>query len=168
MSAPFLLEPPPDFVDPRLRPDFRPEHWPLCDGVPASPPDTAGLHERRCIEFLASFYQLNLLNGRLLQARNNGVSEAAIRRLLDEIAAATDGLEKVEDRYAPIGFFGEPVMDGVFYRDITFVRPELPRIYPQPASYSSHIAIPGLEEIPESELRGPAKIIRFGYGEVDF
>jgi hypothetical protein len=159
------LEPPPDFIDPRSRRGFQASAWPLCNGAPAPLQGTSDLYERRCLEFLAYYYKLNLLNERLLLARKRKSPAPKVRGIIAQIAMVTTALEKLEDRYAPIGFFGEPKMDGVFYRDITFVRPELPRIYP--ARQSSHIAIPGLEEIPQSELRGPVKIIRFGHGKVD-
>jgi hypothetical protein len=164
-QPPSKLEPSGDFVDPRGQRGFQLAAWPLCNGTHAPPTGASDLYERRCLEFLARYYQLNLLNQRLLAARQKKGSQAKTRSILSQIARVTDALEKLEDRYAPIGFFGEPVMDGVFYRDITFVRPELPRIFP--SMQSSHIAIPGLEEIPQSELRGPAKIFRFGHGKVD-
>jgi hypothetical protein len=159
------FEPPPDFVDPRCRRGFQASAWPLCNGAPAPLQGTSDLFERRCLEFLAHYYELNLLNRRLLAARKAKVPATKIRSILSRIAKATTDLDTLEDRYAPIGFFGEPIMDGIFYRDITFVRPALPRIFPE--LQSSHIAIPGLEDIPASELRGPAKIIRFGHGKVD-
>ena len=161
------FEPPPDFVDPRGQPDFAPEHWPLCNGRPAPAADKCDLHERRCLEFLAFFYRLNVLNNQLLAARTAAAPEGVIKSLLDQIGAVTQELEATEDRYAPIGFFGEPIMDGIKYRDITFVRPELPRIYSQASALSSCIAIPGLDEIPASELQGPARILRFGHGKMD-
>jgi hypothetical protein len=164
------FEPPVDFVDPRVCPDFDPRHWPLCDGRPAAPPGTTELHERRCIEFLAAFYRINVLSDRLLAAQLAGATDSALKSIRDEIAAATVALETMEDRYAPIGFFGEPVMDEqkkMRYNDIVFVRPEIPRVYPKASALSSHFAIPGLDEIPESELRGPVKIVRFGHGKVD-
>jgi hypothetical protein len=161
------LEPPADFADPRLQGAFQPQHWPLCNGEPPPSPNPPTLHERRCLEFLSAFYHLNVLNARLLDGRTQGGPDEGARTLLGEIAAATAELERLEDRYAPIGFFGEPVMEGVFYRDITFVRPELPRILPGTGSHSSHIAVPGIEEIPESELQGPVKIIRFAHGKMD-
>jgi hypothetical protein len=165
MPAQASLEPPPGFKDPRLGRGFDATAWPLCNGQLAPLPGSPDLYERRCLEFLVGYYQLNRLHQRLLEARVKSASKKKIRSLLAGIDKATAALEKLEDRYAPIGFFGEPVMDGVFYRDIVFVRPELPRIYP--SMQSSHIAIPGLEEIPQSELRGPVKVIRLGRGKMD-
>jgi hypothetical protein len=161
------LEPPADFADPRLDKDFDATAWPLCNGIAAPAPGAADLYERRCLEFLATYYRLNRLNQRLLAARNKRAGKERIRSILSAINKSVRALEKMEDRYAPIGFYGEPVMAGVFYRDIAFARPDSPRIYPSPASYSSQIAIPGLEDIPASELRGTARIIRFGHGKVD-
>jgi hypothetical protein len=161
----YNVEPSTTFVDPRSRRGFRQAAWPLCNGGEPPSQSTFDPYERRCLEFLAHYYELNVLNQRLLDARKKKASTAKTRAILKEIANVTASLEKLEDRYAPIGFFGEPVMDGVFYRDITFVRPQNPRIFPH--FQSSQIAIPGLEEIPASELRGPVKVIRFGYGKMD-
>jgi hypothetical protein len=165
MRASTLLEPPPGFADPRLHRGFDTAAWPLCHGNSAPLLGATDLYERRCLEFLAAYYRLNRLNRSLLVARQKSAPEKKIRSVLAKINGATVALEKLEDRYAPIGFFGEPVMDGIFYRDIIFVRPELPRVYPP--LQSSHIAIPGLGQIPASELREPLKIIRFGRGKVD-
>ena len=167
MRATLTIEPPADFSDPREEADFRCEHWPLCNGEPAALPNTSGLHERRCLEFLAAFYRLNVLNSRLLASRAAGSAEEVNRLILSDINFATKELEKLEDRYAPIGFYGEPSMEGITYRNIIFVRPELPRVYGTASTHSSCFAIPGIEEIPESELRGPARIFRVGYGKMD-
>lgn len=166
MSTSTTLAPPEDFVDPRQLPGFAPSHWPLCNGaeIPVRPAD---LHERRCLEFLALFYRLNQLNSELLAARAAEAPEDVIRQLLEQVGAATARVEQAEDRYAPVGFFPEPLMDGIRYADIKFVRPELPRIYSQPHSQCAHIRIPGLEDIPAEELRGPMRILHFGHGKVD-
>jgi hypothetical protein len=167
MRKPLKFEPSPEFVDPRLRPGFEAACWPQCNGAPAPPPDSPGLHEQRCLEFLTAFYHLNVLNRRLQAMRKARAPQRRIKPLLDKIASATAALEALEDRYAPIGFFGEPVMKGIRYQNIIFVRPELPRLHPRASTLSSHFAIPGLDKIPASELRGPVKVFRFGYGKVD-
>jgi len=159
------LKPPPNFRDPRLRHNFDPAAWPLCNGSPGPPCGASDLHERRCIEFLAAYYELNRLNRQLLAARQRGSTEQRIRSLVLKVNKAMVFVEKLEDRYAPVGFFGEPMMKGVFYRDIAFIRPALPLVYP--ALQSSHIAIPGLGDIPPGELRGKVKIRRFRHGKVD-
>jgi hypothetical protein len=168
MRIPLNFAPEPDFVDPRQRPGFERACWPRCNGAAAPPPDSPDLHERRCLEFLAAFYQLNVLNRRLQAARKGGAPRQRIKALLDRIASATAALEVLEDRYAPIGFFGEPVMKGIRYDNIIFVRPELPKLHPKASPLSSHFTIPGLDKIPASELRGPVKVFRFGHGKVDF
>jgi hypothetical protein len=167
MPSPQTFEPPPDFVDPRLLPGFQRTSWPLCNGDAAPPPGTEDSYQRRCVEFLAAFYELNVLNKELLAVRKAGASQRRIKGLLDKIAAATRALEALEDRYAPIGFFGEPVMKGMRYYDIVFVRPQLPRLQPKASRLSSHFAVPGLDKIPASELQGPVKIYRFRHGKVD-
>jgi hypothetical protein len=59
-------------------------------------------------------------------------------------------------------------MKSIRYQNIVFVRPALPKLQPKASTLSSHFAIPGLDRIPASELRGPVKVIRFGHGKVDF
>ena len=167
MKTLLSFEPSPDFVDPRLRLGFERACWPLCNGKAAPPPHSPDLHERRCLEFLAAFYQLNVLNKRLLASRKAAAPKKRIKSLLDKIASATSALEALEDRYAPIGFFGEPVMKGIRYHNVVFVRPQLSRLQPKASTLSSYIAIPGLDKIPASELRGPVKIFRFGHGKMD-
>jgi hypothetical protein len=161
------LEPPPGFLDPRREPHFIAAHWPLCNGEPAPGPETTDLHERRCIEFLAAFYRINVLNSRLVAARQAPAEASVIKSLLAEVEGAMAALENLEDRYAPIGFFGEPVMDGIAYRSISFVRPEMPAMLPKASTCSSHIAIPGLEEIPQSELQGPVHVNRWRNAKMD-
>jgi hypothetical protein len=161
------VEPSPDFRDPRLRPDFERACWPLRNGKPAPRRNSQDLYDRRCLEFLAAYYQLNFLNNRLQASRKARVSQHRIRALLDKIASATAALEALEDHYAPIGFFGEPVMKGIRYQNIIFVRPELPRLHQKASTLSSHFAIPDLDKIPASELRGPVKIFRFAHGKMD-
>ena len=166
MVTPSQFEPSAQFVDPRRQPGFKPRHWPLCNGKEAPAPESQDLHDRRCLEFLAAFYRLNLLQDQLLIAQKSGESEEA-RTLLADISQATAALETLEDRYAPIGFFGELVLDDLRYCDIHFVRPEVPRISASLSSVSSHIAIPGLEEIPAEERNGQPRLWRWNYGKVD-
>lgn len=159
--------PPPDFNDPRIAPGFQRKHWPLCDGSHGPAVGTTDLHQRRCLEFLALYYELNKLQAQLLASRAQNSPDGKSRSLLAAIASCTNDLEKLEDHYAPIGFYGEPEMRGIYYRNIVFVRPELPRLYAKPIESSSHFAIPGLESIPAEELRGPIKVTRYGSRKVD-
>ena len=159
-----LFEPPVGFMDPRLAEGFQVRYWPLCDGRDAPTFATADLHERRCIQFLAAFHRLNVLNAGLFEARQRGAPSTEIRAALENIAAAAAALEKLEDHYAAIGFFAEPSMEGVTYRDVQFVRPEVPKMFPCAASISSHIRVPGLEDLPPEELRGEVTLRQWRYG----
>ena len=148
------------YNDPRLKRGFKPELWPLCNGQPAMAPGASDPFDRRCLEFLAAYYQLNVLNLELLALRKRG-TEMAGRRMAAKIDAATRNLEKLEDHYAPVGFFGEPVIEGILYRNIIFVRPKPPSIAPSVRQHSAVIAVPGLRDIPKSELRGRPRVFRF-------
>lgn len=160
-------DPPPDFTDPRSAADFVPAHWPAANGTDPPPWEEAERHERRCIEFLASYYRLNLLNHRLLALRASG---AAGTDALLAVDTAMSEHEALEDRYTPVGFYGDPEMEGVFYRNVLFVRPAPPRVAAaadRPVLLSSFLTVPGLEEIPEEELRGEPVFTRWDDGKVD-
>ena len=162
MKDSFRFEPSADFVDPRTGPGFQPECWPLCNGKQAPPPGSKNIHEKRSVEFLAAFYRINVLNAKLLAARAAHSSNKKANAILAEISKAMAALEKLEDRYTPIGFFGEPEMEGIRYRNITFIRPSRPKGPHDTAQFSSYFAIPGIEEIPAKQLEGPVRIIRYG------
>jgi hypothetical protein len=159
--------PPNSFVDPRTRPDFAPHCWPLYNGHDAPASEDADWHELCCLEFLAAYYEVNCRQTELQNARAGGLPETEIRTRLDAVATALEAIDTLEDRYAPIGFYGEPVMDGEFYRSIHFHRPELPRLSSSTPSLSSHLMIPGLDEIPPEELQGPIVVTRISHGKVD-
>lgn len=148
-------------------PGFQHSCWPLCNGGDGPAVDSTDHYERRSLEFLAAYYEINCRRAALDQARQNAADEREIKIHLEALATAVDAIDALEDRYAPIGFYGEPVMDGYAYRNITFVRPEMPKILPQDSMRSSHLAIPGLDEIPAEELRGSVVITRRLYGKVD-
>ena len=161
---PFQFAPAAQFADPRQQPGFRPDDWPLCNGKEAPCWEKGDTHDRRCLEFLAAFCELNVLQSQLLAAHQ--AAEGG-RGILAKIQKATQALEALEDHYAPIGFFGDPVMDGMRYRDIHFVRPSLPAIYGPNSSVSSCIAIPGLDEIPVTERQGQFHVWRWNHGKMD-
>jgi hypothetical protein len=164
-ETPKTIEPPEDFNDPREDENFLKKIWPLCNGndAPLYCEVSSDLHIRRCIELLSALYHVNRTNAALLSARQSGAGEGLVSVALEEVGQAMDALEIIEDRYTPVGFYGEPsVMDGVFYRDIKFIRPGLPQLPPASASSaSSHVRIPGLEFLPESELKGVITIERW-------
>ena len=160
MQIPGRFAPPDSFVDPRTQEGFQPACWPLCNDEDAPPSGATDLHERRCVEFLAAYYEVNCRNAALLAARDSAQSDA-VNACLAAVESALLALDELEDRYTPIGFYGEPKMDGVFYRSIGFHRPELPRLFPQPSNLSSHIAVPTFADIPAEELQGPITITRW-------
>lgn len=167
MNALGPFEPPSDFVDPRLAAGFEPELWPLCNGGAAPAFAAADRHQRRCIEFLAACYAINLAQSRLGAARASFAGRtvlASLERMLRNVEAAFVALE---DRYAPVGFYGETASEGLWIRNVDFVPPELPRVGTETASMSSQVRIPGIEEIPASEFTGEVRLRRWGHGKVD-
>ena len=167
MHAVSSFEPSPGFVDPRTTGDFRANLWPSRTGAPDPPIGSENLHDCRCIEFLAVYYLVNCRHDELIAARNRNASEDEIAARLKNAADAVQAVDDLEDRYAPIGFYGEPTMDGAFYLSIGFNRPEVPRTLSEPSTESSHVAIPGLEALPAEEFRGPVVITHWRHGEMD-
>ncbi|HTG45593.1 MAG TPA: hypothetical protein VK633_13805 [Verrucomicrobiae bacterium] len=158
-------EPSIDYSDPRLAEDFQACCWPSCNGGSAPPVGTLDLQERRCLEFLTAYYHLNCANRAITDLRNETVSSVHLQSRRFNFAAALQALENLEDRYAPIGFYGEPVMtEEAFYKDIHFVRPELRHPGGTPL-VGPFLAIPGLDQIPSSELQGDAAIYRWSHEE---
>jgi len=104
-------------ADPRCRRGFRPEFFPLCDGVKPPPPGATDTVARRQIEFLAAYYELNVLYAKLEAVRRK---RGEAQGLLKKIAEALRARDQLEDRYAPEGFLGEPEMDGLFFRNVKF------------------------------------------------
>jgi len=167
MTRPAQFEPPESFVDPRIKDGFQPCRWPACDEKEAPPVGSTDRHGRRCIEFLAAYYQVNCRQAELAEARGGAASGDELQERLAAVEGALHELDDLEDRYAPVGFYGEPKMDGVFYRSIGFCRPELPRILPPTQSISSYLAVPGLAELPKEALTGPVVVTRWKNGKVD-
>ncbi len=139
--------------DPRTEADFQAEHWPLCDGGEPPPSGTDDRTGRRKIEFLASYYRLNRLYGRLDALRNDASKEDE-RLVLQQIQMAIAERDALEDFYAPEGFLGEPVMDGIFYRNIEFTHARRREYYQTKATsaFSVFVQLPPPGESAEQWL----------------
>jgi hypothetical protein len=105
--------------DPRVCPGFQPEYLPLCDGGPPPSPATTDRIERRQIEFAAVYYRLNELFARL-EATPRGAAGADGQAIVRAIRQVMNDRDALEDKYEPEGFLGEPVMDGIVYKNIEF------------------------------------------------
>ncbi len=151
------LLPKSNFRDPRMESGFCPECWPSCNGR-ALPILSSDPHDQRCLELLAAYYRLNLVQQRIADGKGGPADPLE----------ATQAIAVIEDCYSPIGFFGEPVWDGAFVRDVRVVRPGLANLLSMTASHSSQFTVPGLEQIPEIELMGQAQVRRWSHGEMDF
>src|SRR5437773_6791923 len=93
--------------DPRIGSKFLPQFFPLSDFGEAPPVDTSNRNDRIRLEFLTTYYKLNVLFARLLVTRNDRPSKerARIERELEQLRNVRDQLE---DRYAPYGVIAEP------------------------------------------------------------
>lgn len=97
--------------DPRAAADPPLErHMPLCDGNPWPGTGTADPVQQRQIAFLAAYSHLNRWHDRLHEIRRDGPADEApgVVEALQRMISLRDELE---DRYAPIGFYAEPVME---------------------------------------------------------
>ncbi len=155
-SGPFdprQLLPPERPQDPRAERDFCPNLWPLCNGT-ILPSMSRDLHERRCLELVSAYYELN---------RQWALPEETPSRS-DGVAQARRAIGELEDRYAPLGFYGEPIFEDGLCRDVGIVRPGLPSLPAENSSLSSQFVIPGLDDLPTHELTGPPVIRRWSHG----
>jgi hypothetical protein len=110
------FEPPPDWRDPRLESGYAPEYFPLCGSGFAPAPGAAALIDRRKLEFLAAYYAINVAYARLELA-----SDEERRNAVAALNAALRQRDLLEDRYTPIGFLGEPRMEGARCVDVAFM-----------------------------------------------
>ena len=115
-STPDSFLPPSGWRDPRTEPGFVASLYPHCDGSEAPPIGTQDPTEMRKLEFLAAYYAINLAYARLKAANENERSA----KLLD-LNTALNARDGLEDRYSPIGFFGEPRVSGTRTLDVTFM-----------------------------------------------
>lgn len=150
---PRQLLPPDRLRDPRAEGDFCPALWPLCNGT-ILPSMSRDLHERRCLELISAYYELN---------RQLALPEAT-NSTCDGVAQARRAITELEDRYAPLGFYGEPIFESGVCRDVGILRPGLPVQHSENASLSSQFVIPGLDELPTHELSGPPVLRRWSHG----
>jgi hypothetical protein len=128
-------------TDPRTDPAFQPQHFPLCDGGAPPPVGTGDRTGRRQIEFLAAYYRLNQLLARL-EAIRAGTTSGDELAALREIQGAIRERDAIEDRYEAEGFIGEPVMEGLYYRDIEFTHALSRRFYSPTVSSRFSLSLP--------------------------
>jgi hypothetical protein len=150
---PHQLLPDDRFSDPRAEPDFCLALWPLCNGT-ILPSLSLDSHDQRCLELVTAYYRLN----QHLSLPEGSPSKA------DHVAQTRRAIDQLEDRYAPLGFYGEPIFENGLCRDVGIIRPGLPRFLSEASSLSSQFAIPGLDELPSEELTGPPIIRRWPHG----
>jgi len=107
--------------DPRIETGFQAHHYPAVNGQRGPAADATGRNDRITLEFLATYYRLNVEYQRLEEARKN---RDALRRAELE-RECLQGIEKVlilrdslEDRYAPLGVIADPVVKGGFTVDL--------------------------------------------------
>ena len=92
---------------------------PLCDGEDLPPEQAQDRNLRRVIEFASVYYQMNFFAARADTARVAGDMEGE-RLALEEFRSASRKRDSLEDRYAPEGFLGEPILEGNRYVDLRF------------------------------------------------
>ena len=108
--------------DPRDHPDFRREYYPLADGKEPPPADLSDTNDIRKVEFLNIYYRMNTLCAELIELRQserNAIGERE-NEVLQAIEACMADRDALEDKYAPIGFLGEPEMEDVFVTNLKF------------------------------------------------
>jgi hypothetical protein len=137
--------PSPTWRDPRLKRNFVARCLPLCEGKDAPAVGADDPIERRKLEFVAAYYQINLAYDRLAAA-----SEAKRRASVHKLNSALSARDELEDRYTPIGFLAEPHLDGVLCVDLSFMH--APQAMPEPAPLSAEFSICPPLPIPSKAL----------------
>lgn len=106
-------------TDPRKRPgSLEATHLPACDGGPWPGIDPSDILSRQKLEFLAVYSHLNRLYDYMNVLRGSGSrEEKQVVAALQRVIAFRDQLE---DRYAPTGFYAEPVLKGHLTVNLVF------------------------------------------------
>ncbi|MBN2507082.1 MAG: hypothetical protein JXQ71_10340 [Verrucomicrobia bacterium] len=107
--------------DPRSRPDFRPEHYPLANGHGAPPVGAMERNDRITLEFLAVYYDLNCDYAQLLEVRQRPPSPERVgaeRTCLQTIEKGLIARDRLEDHYASLGVLTDPIAREGFTRDL--------------------------------------------------
>lgn len=92
---------------------------PACDGGAWPEANPSDHIQRQQIEFLAAYTQLNRLHDLLEKAKSTGQSKEE-QAILQGLQRAIGFRDQLEDLYAPIGFYAEPIMDGHLTANLLF------------------------------------------------
>src|SRR4051812_11556804 len=95
-------------------------HLPACDGGPWPEGGASEAVPRQQLEFLAVYTHLNRLHDRLREIRVSEGTEEAVRPVLTALQRVIQFRDRLEDCYAPIGFYAEPVMEGALAVNLIF------------------------------------------------
>lgn len=127
-------------TDPRSAPNFQPELYPQCDGLPAPLPAGASAPAKRKLELLAAFYDINRCYQSVAAARkNHGIGSAEERAALQEMEKALRAKDALEDQHAAYGIVGSPKVQAGFIRNVTFTSPQVSKQY---STLSVYFAVP--------------------------
>lgn len=131
--------------DVRLKEGFDPTLYPKADGEVLK--DGDGPCWERKLLFLSVYYRLNRHYCAMAEARKNG-NDTEAASLLESIQVDYDMRQALEQHYAPIGFLGEPEMDGLLVENVVFSHSRLGDLaQPSTVTLSSSIQIPLSPEI---------------------
>ncbi len=107
-------------ADPRKDSDFSAKtRLPACEGGEWPGVGASGPIERQQIEFLAVYSHLNRLREELKMARKKKAADSEQRILLN-LNRAIGFRDQLEDRYMPVGFYAEPVLEDEIYVNLVF------------------------------------------------
>ena len=95
-------------------------HLPACDGGPWPDKGASEAVPRQQLEFLAIYTHLNRLHDQLREIRAGGGTDEKTGPVLAALRQVIHFRDRLEDYYAPIGFYAEPVMDGQLAVNLIF------------------------------------------------
>jgi hypothetical protein len=109
--------------DPRLGSKLLPQFFPLSDLGEPPPVDTPNRNGRIRLEFLTTYYKLNVLFARLL-ATGDARPSRERARIESEIQQLRKVRDQLEDRYAPYGVIAEATFVKGFAVNVSFTFPD--------------------------------------------
>jgi hypothetical protein len=139
------------------------KHMPRCDGKPWPEISTVEAVERQQIEFLSAYSHLNRLHDSLHEIRRAGLDGEA-PAIVDALQRLIGLRDQLEDRYAPFGFYAEPVMEDhlavnlIFHYAQKYVDENHRKYIPMDVSLK--VPVPENKNIPDSAAGIPAETIR--------
>lgn len=108
--------------DPRNTAGFRPELFPLMDGMPAPSQGNTELAAQRKLSLAAAFYRINCAYQDFLAAKASGAADGE-RTALQAMEKALIARDALQDQLAPFGIAATPEVKNGVIANLVFTSP---------------------------------------------